>query len=117
MTSMNFKNSSAYAQRRIDIILRKFRHFCRAFIDDIIVFSDTLKQHLQHLLAIFEILHCIKIKLNSMKSFLGFSSVVLLWQHVDDFELSAFKNKVAAILKWKFLFTLSALKIYIEVID
>ncbi len=43
VTSMNFKNFSIYAQRRIDIILRNMKHFCRAFINDIIIFFVTLK--------------------------------------------------------------------------
>ncbi len=35
---MSFKNSFAYAQRRINIILRDLKHCCKAFIDDITIF-------------------------------------------------------------------------------
>ncbi len=114
MTSMNFKNSSAYAQRRIDIILRDIKQFCRAFIDDIIIFSNILKKHVEHLFTMFQRLFDHDIKLNSCKTFLSFSSVVLLEQHFDEFDLYAVKDKIAAILNWKFFLTLKVLKIYLE---
>jgi hypothetical protein len=57
------------------------------------------------------------IKLNSCKAFLNFSSIALLDQHVNDFELHVVKNKIAAILNWKFLSTLKTVKIYLEFIE
>jgi hypothetical protein len=115
--SMNFKNSSAYAQRRINIILRNIKHFCRAFIDDIIIFSNILKKHVQHLFTMFQRLLDHDIKLNSCKAFLSFSSVALLEQHVDEFDLYAVKDKIAVILNWDFLSILKTLKIYLEFIE
>ena len=38
---MSFKNISFYVQREIDNILRKYKDFCRVYIDDIIIFSVT----------------------------------------------------------------------------
>jgi hypothetical protein len=49
VTLMSFKNSSVYAQRRIDMILRDLKHCCRAFIDNITIFFDTLDEHVKHL--------------------------------------------------------------------
>ncbi len=114
---MNFKNSSAYAQRRIDIILRDLKYCCRAFIDDITIFSSTLEKHLRHLSVIFQRLLDYDIRLNSCKTFLSFSSIALLEQHVDDLDLHAIKDKIAAILNWKFSKILKALKIYLEFIE
>ena len=54
---MSFKNSSLYIQRKIDSILREFREFCRVYIDDIVVFSRTLKEHLCYLHKIFMLLN------------------------------------------------------------
>ncbi len=110
---MRFKNSSAYAQRRIDMILRDLRHCCRAFIDDITIFSVTLEEHIQHLTLMFQRLLQYDIKLNSCKAYLSFSFVALLEQHVDGFDLYAVKDKIATILNWKFSNTLKALKIYV----
>jgi hypothetical protein len=98
MTLMSFKNSSAYTQRRIDIILRDLKDCCKAFIDDITIFSSTLEEHVKSLSMIFQRLLDYDIKLNSCKTFLSFSFVTLLDQHVDEFELHAVKNKIAVIL-------------------
>ncbi len=117
VTFMNFKNSSTYAQRRINMILRDLKHCCKVFIDDIIIFSATLEKHVKHLSLIFQRLFDYDIKLNSCKTFLNFSSIALLEQHVDEFDLHAIKNKVVAILNWKFLTTLKALKIYLRFIE
>ncbi len=117
VTSMSFKNSSIYAQRRIDIILRDMKNFCSAFIDDITIFSITLEKHLMHLISMFQRLLEYDIKLNSAKIFLNFLSIALLDQHVDEFEFHAVKDKIVAILSWKFFATLEALKIYLEFIE
>jgi hypothetical protein len=114
---MSFKNSSAYAQRRIDIILRDLKYCCRTFIDDITIFFSTLENHLKHLSVIFQRLLDYDIKLNSCKTFLSFSSIVLLDQHVDELDLHAIKDKITIILSWKFSTTLKALKIYLEFIE
>jgi hypothetical protein len=98
VTFMRFKNFSTYAQRRIDMILRNMKSFCKAFIDDITIFSNILDEHLQHLVLIFKRLFDYNIRLNSDKAFLSFSSIALLDQHVDEFDLHATKDKIAAIL-------------------
>jgi hypothetical protein len=43
---IGFKNSVSYVQRQINRILRPVRHFARAYIDDVVVFSKTLEEHL-----------------------------------------------------------------------
>jgi hypothetical protein len=117
IASMSFKNSLVYAQRRINIILRDIKSFCRAFINDIIIFSNILNEHLKHLSRVFQRLLDHDIKLNSCKTFLNFSSIALLSQHVDEFDLYAIKDKIIVILSWKFFSTLKVLKIYLEIIE
>ena len=46
---MSFKNISAYVQREIDNILWIYKNFCRAYINDIVIFSKTLKKRVKHL--------------------------------------------------------------------
>ena len=43
---MGYKNSPSYVQRQIDGILRPFRDFVRAYINDIVIFSRTLDEYL-----------------------------------------------------------------------
>jgi hypothetical protein len=54
---VGFCNSIPYVQRQLDLLLKDFADFCRAYLDDIVVASDTFELHIQHLtleLAILE---------------------------------------------------------------
>ncbi len=45
ITLMDFWNSPAYMQRFMDQLLRNLKHFYRAFINNIVIFSDTFEDH------------------------------------------------------------------------
>jgi len=45
---MGNANSAAYVQRMMDNILRAFRAWCRAYVDDVLAASDTLDEHIAH---------------------------------------------------------------------
>jgi len=51
---MNAKNLSSYVQRKIDNILRSYREFARVYINDIVIFSKTLNDHIDYLYLIFK---------------------------------------------------------------
>ena len=53
---MGYCNSPAYVQRIMDNLLREFREFCRIYIDDIVISSETLDDHIRHLISVFSIL-------------------------------------------------------------
>lgn len=53
---MGYRNSPAYAQRQIDKILRDQRGFARAYMDDIVIFSKNLDDHIHHLHKVFSTL-------------------------------------------------------------
>ena len=51
------KNAPATFQRVIEMALRSIlRKFYLVYIDDIIIFSDTPEQHLQHIKEVLELL-------------------------------------------------------------
>ena len=77
---MGYKGSPPYIQRQTDTILRPLRAFARAFVDDIVIFSHTLAEHLQHLRQLFLLLRSKGISLAPLKSYLGYPSVMLLGQ-------------------------------------
>ncbi len=110
---MGYRNSPAYVQRMIDRILRPFRHFCRAYVDDIVIFSSTLKEHLEHLRLVFSALSKMNIHLSPRKSFLGYPSVQLLGQKVDALGLATAEEKLAAISNLSFPRTLTQLEKYL----
>ena len=111
---MGFKGSPPYAQRQIDRILRPYRKFIRAYIDDMVVHSRTFEEHIQHLHTLFELFQRIHICLSPKKSYLGFPSVQLLGQRVDSLGLTTSTEKLDAILKLDFPRTLKDLETYIS---
>ena len=110
---MGYTNSPAYVQRKIDAILRVFRAFARAYVDDIVVFSKTLEEHLAHLHQVFQLLDSYNIRLSPKKSYLGYPTVALLGQKVDAFGLTIAADKLAAIANLRFPYTLKDLEGYL----
>lgn len=111
---MRFKESSAYVQRQIDTILRSHKEYSRIFIDDIVIYSKTLKDHIQHLHTIFDLLRSRNISLSSIKIFLDYSSVQLLEQKIDAFDFITAVEKIEVIVRLQFSETFKDLEIYLE---
>ena len=110
---MGYKNSPAYVQRQIDRLLRALRSFARAYVDDVVVFSKTLEEHVDHLRQVFALFSKYRISINPVKAFLGYPSVQLLGQKVDSLGLYTAEDKLKAISKIRFPSTLSQLEIYL----
>lgn len=107
---MGYRGSAAYAQRRIDIILRGHEAYAKAYIDDIVIFSATLEEHIQHLRAIFGLFVEHNVALNPQKAYIGYSSITLLGQKVNGFRLTLAAKKIKAIINWKFPHNLKLLE-------
>ena len=110
---MRYRNSSVYVQKQINRILRSF-NFARAYVNDIVIFSETLDDHLLHLRKIFEVLIKNNIFINSKKTFLRYSSVSLLSQHVISLRLFTNKKKLKIIVNLRFSKILRQLKTYLD---
>lgn len=110
---MGYKNSPVYVQRQIDRLLRKFRKFVRAYVDDVVVYFKTLEEYLNHLRQIFNLFVESGISVNPKKAFLGYPSVQLLGQKVDSLGLWTAEDKLQAIAKLSFPETLAKLETYL----
>lgn len=110
---MGYKGSPPYVQRQTDAMLRPYKDFAKAFVDDIIVFSRTLAEHLSHLSQIFELFRRRRVSLSPTKSFIGYPSVTLLGQRVDGLGMSTSYEKIQAILNLRFPETLRDLEIFL----
>ena len=99
---MNYKNSSTYVQRQIDRLLREYRHFVRAYVNDIVVFSRTKIEHETHLRKVFSMLNKNNISIKLIKIFLSYSSVSLFDQKIDSLDLVTFEEKLKIIAKLRF---------------
>src|SRR5947207_12548662 len=89
---MNYQESSSYAQCMMNMILRSHKFFVCCYIDDIVIFSKTLKNHLKHLNTVFSLFDELKITLKEVKTHLDYSSIILLNQQVDDFDMTSSKK-------------------------
>src|SRR5207247_8521367 len=85
---MRFINSIVYVQQQLDNKFRNFQEFCRVYIDNIIIISITLKEHLKHLDKIFSKLTELHINLAFSKFYIGFFKIMLLEQHIDSLDIS-----------------------------
>ena len=47
-------NAPATFQRTMKLVLQDFRNFCLVYIDDIVIFSKNLTEHLKHLSLVLE---------------------------------------------------------------
>ena len=95
-------------------MLRAHAHFARTFINDIVIYSDSLEDHLGHLETIFSTFCKKNIAIAPTKSFVGYPGVELLGFHVDSFSLTTTRKKVEAFRQLVFLGTLKALEHYIS---
>lgn len=94
---MGFRNSVPYVQRQLGLTLAEFKHFYRAYIDDIVPASVTLDEYVDHLHQVFDKLEDMNITLEPKKAFIGYPSIVLLGQRVDGLGLTTTDEKLAAI--------------------
>ena len=110
---MGYCGLAAYAQRRINIILRGHEAYAKAYIDDIVIFSATLEQHLSHLDAVFRLFVEHNVALNPQKAYIGYPSITLLGQKMNGLGLISAAEKIAAISNWKFSRNLKLLESYL----
>ena len=106
-----------YVQKQIDNHLQLFKKFARIYINDIIIFSRTFQNHLQHFKEVFIFLKKLHIVLNSKKSYFEFLIINLLDQKVLSLELIIIQNKIEVIVKLKFSKNFHDLEIYLEFIS
>ena len=78
MLIMSYRNFSTYVQKMINKTLRFYRYFCRAYINNIVIFFISLKKHLTHLRFIFLIFEKMNIHLLSRKFFFDYFFIQLL---------------------------------------
>lgn len=110
---MGFRNSPAHAQRFMDRLLKPFNHFCRAFIDDVVVFSDNWEDHQRHLEDVFKLFTDRGVSISPTKTYLGYPSVELLGFYVDALGLTTTKERTQGFRDLSFPRNLKALETYL----
>ena len=113
---MSYKGSLSYVQRQTNKIFRFIRDFVKIYVNDIIAFSKTLSEHLEHLRRMFALFRQHRISLNLKKSFLDYLSVTLLEQRVNFLDLFTSEEKLKIIISLRFPKSLRKLETFLRLI-
>ena len=91
-------NAPATFQRLMERILAGLQwQICLVYIDDIIIFSQTLEDHIEQLQAVFGRLKAAKVKLKPKKCFLFHQKVAYLGHIVSDSGIQTDPDKIKAV--------------------
>uniref|UniRef100_K7F0Q0 ribonuclease H n=1 Tax=Pelodiscus sinensis TaxID=13735 RepID=K7F0Q0_PELSI len=93
--------AAATFQRLVDRLLRPHQLYATAYIDDIVVYSQTWPEHLQHLEAVLKALEDANLTANPGKCHLGRREVTYLGYTVGRGTLRPLVDKVQALQEWK----------------
>ena len=110
---MGYCNSPPYVQQQMNRILCFFCAFAQEYMNDIIIFSKMLNEHVHHLHQVFSLFQDLDISLEFKKFYLDYSTVTLLGQWVDVLGLFTSEKKIRALADLQFPTTLKALEIYL----
>ena len=94
--TFGLRNAAQTFQRFIDEVLRGL-DFCYAYIDDILIASTSLEEHLQHLETVFQRLKDYGVVINSSKCVFGRSEVRFLGYQVSSNGTCPLPERVDAI--------------------
>ena len=97
MIVIKYRNSSAYVQRQIDSMFKSFKKFARAYVNDVVIFFNSLKKHLRHLTQIFKLFEKMNVIIKVNKTFLKYSTIALLNQKVNNLNMMIINEKLVAI--------------------
>ena len=90
--------------------LKKHRKYSRIYVDDYIIFSKTLKEHLHYLIKVFNTSNINNIFIKLINIFIEYFIINLFDQKIIFFNLAIAKNKIKIIFLLKFLRILQQLK-------
>ena len=98
-------------------MFKSFKKFACAYVNDVVVFFNSLKKHFRHLTQIFKLFEKINVIIKVNKTFLKYSTVALFNQKVNNLNIMIINEKLAAIQNLRFLISLKHLKTYFNKIE
>lgn len=112
VSSMGLANTPGFFQHRMEDLLSRFLwNFTLVYIDDVIIYSRSLSEHLQHLDSVLGTLEQSGVTLSASKCHFAYPDIKLLGHHVSRLGISTAQDKVEAIREMKFPTTLSGLEV------
>lgn len=95
------KGAPATFQRLMDVILGPYTAFARAYLDDIVIFSESWEEHLTHLDTIFSILEKTGLKAKPTKCTLAENHCIYLGHRVGDGKIEMEEAKLEALRNFR----------------
>lgn len=90
------KNIPGLFQRIMSDILSEFSEFACVYIDDILVWSNSVEEHIEHLRLILKKLNSVDLTINALKSHFGFKQILILGHLYDGHTLKPDNKKTSA---------------------
>lgn len=97
--AFGLRNAPASFQRLVNHVLAGLSN-CEAYLDDLVIYSDTWCQHVAHLKAVLDRLSAANLTINLAKCEFGRASVVYLGKVVGGGEVRPVHAKVEAVLQY-----------------
>ena len=98
---MGFRNSPAIHQRRVTNALRKYiGKICHIYLDDIVIWSNSIDDHIKNVHTIMEALRQAKLYVNKKKTNLFCYEINFLGHKISQKGIEADGSKVDKILDW-----------------
>ncbi len=110
-------NSPPHIQCFIDRTLKAYNDYYRIFIDNVVIFSDTFNDYMEHLEDIFSLFRKKNISINFKKSYIRYPTVELLEYYIDVLKIYFTEDRTQSFYKLEFLSILKVLEIYLGVIN
>ena len=77
---MNYQDFFLYIQHIMNMIFKFYKFFVCYYINNIVIFLKTLKNHFKHLNIVFNLFDELEIIFKKVKTHLNYSSIILLSQ-------------------------------------
>lgn len=111
VATMGLATSPGFFQQRMEEVLTRYLwQFALVYVDDIIIYSPGLGEHLKHLDRVFAALEASGVTMSLKKCHFAYPSVALLGHHVGRLGISTQEEKVEAIRNLAFPETLGELE-------
>ena len=93
------RNASCWAQRQLDLQIGKanLRGCVVSFVDDLLVYSNTAEEHLEHIRQVFDMLRSCGLKAHPAKTLLACESVEFLGFDIGPNGITPHAAKIAAV--------------------
>ncbi|XP_072037003.1 uncharacterized protein [Amphiura filiformis] len=94
------QNSSATFQKLVDTVLQDCSEFCKQYIDDICIYSNTWEEHLEHLDVVLGKIQNAGLTIKPAKSKIAFQQVTYLGHKVGNEQIEPTVDKLESVEKF-----------------